>query len=314
MHINKKGVSLMVGYALLVVIAIALAAVVYPYLKARLPIQQVQCPADLSISIEEAQCNRADWSLTVKLLNRGLFNISGAYIRFAESERTVRQQINENKELYLLGGLNPRPLGPGEETSRLTYSIGSQNNLPTDASFVVEVQPAIFKKGALVPCANKIITQTIPCVSTTLGWLEQEMGNQTSCDGQWYAEGSSGGSESPCLNVHDSVWTTFATAAPSQKATYYVNYSTPVGAGTNSYWVVKYLDGETINVTIPPGCWSTTKLQFKVEIDKTPIPVYETISLHCLGTTWISLSTQLADTPPRPLNLYEEKMVWEMRS
>ena len=162
MHNNKKGVSLMVGYALLIVIAIALAAIVYPYLKSiGVPIEKVECNPDISLSIENISCNRAGRSLSFNLLNRGLFNVTGVYIRFAEAERSIRPQINTGKELYLTGLVNPAPLGPGQETPTRTYPTG---NLPSGKSFVLEVQPAIFKKSVLVPCSNKIITQSVECI------------------------------------------------------------------------------------------------------------------------------------------------------
>jgi hypothetical protein len=161
MHKNKRGISLMVSYVLLVVIAISLAAIVYPYLKSiGVPIDKAECPADLSLSIETASCNRTNNLLTITMLNRGLFNVTGAYIRFAEAGRSVRPQINSGKELYITGESSPHPLGPGQYTPGLNYPVAG---LPSATQFVIEVQPAIFKKGALVPCANKIITQTVEC-------------------------------------------------------------------------------------------------------------------------------------------------------
>ena len=164
MHNNKKGVSLMVGYALLIVIAIALAAIVYPYLKSiGVPIEKVECNPDISLSIENISCNRAGRSLSFNLLNRGLFNVTGVYIRFAEAERSIRPQINTGKELYLTGLVNPAPLGPWQETPLLNYHV-SVSASPSEQEFVLEVQPAIFKKSVLVPCSNKIITQSVECI------------------------------------------------------------------------------------------------------------------------------------------------------
>lgn len=314
---NKKGVSLMVGYALLVVIAIALGALVYPYLKARLPAETVECPADLSISIEEAICNRADWTLSLVMLNRGLFNITGAYIRFADSSKSVRPQINKDKELYLSSGLRPAPLGPGQETRLLSYPIGSQSHLNENGTFVVEVQPAIFKKGVLVPCSNKIVTQTVECASSVIGWLYQETGNY-SCEGQW-------DSFSPCDQAHDGDWsdTSFGTAAGGHEVFYYVNYTTPVGARwPETSWLVKYINGTTENISSfgqppNPSCWNLTKMQFRVIINKSvSLPQNQWMSLSCKSNSgdWINLATETAGYPPKDLNLYEEKMQWQLRS
>ncbi len=312
MRANKRGVSLMVGYALLIVIAIGLAAIVYPFLKARLPEERVECPADLSISIEEASCNRADWSVTVRMLNRGLFNITGAYIRFAEADRSVRPQINVGRELYLTG-INPRPLGPGQGTPNLTYSIGDLSPLPEDGNFVVEVQPAIFRKGVLVPCSNKIVTQTIPCISEVIGWLGDDDEDEFGCDGSWDPM-------QDCSNVHDKQWDTYGTASIESLATYYANYTTPSNALPGSNWTIKFGNDEFISINIPTTCWNIEKLQFRIDIDNTPLnPRDELIRFSCSkndGSGWESLYTRTRGFPPdiSLTNLYEEKVWWKLRS
>ena len=312
MRANKRGVSLMVGYALLIVIAIGLAAVVYPFLKARLPEERVECPADLSISIEEASCNRADWSVTVRMLNRGLFNITGAYIRFAEADRSVRPQINVGRELFLTGSINPRPLGPGQYTPDLSYSVGDLSSLPQDGDFVVEVQPAIFRKGVLVPCSNKIITQTIPCISQFTGWLEDDTEDEFGCDGSW-------DSMLDCSMVHDGNWDTYGTAVDSL-ATYYANYTRPLNAIEGSNWTIKFRDEEYLSIDIPVPCLNSETVQFKIDLNHTPItPRDESISFSCFNngaSLWMSLHTRTRGSPPDEFltNLYEEKVWWKLRS
>ncbi len=301
----------MVGYALLVVIAIGLAAIVYPFLKARLPVERVECPADLSLSIDDVSCNRADHSLTIKLLNRGLFNVTGAYIRFAESDRTVRPQVNPGKEIYLTG-LNPTPLGPGQYTPYLTYPIGNLTSLPPNGTFIVEVQAAIFKKGVLVPCANKIITQTINCVSTLIGWMEDDTGDEYGCEGDWHSLFS-------CNNVNDTNWETFGTANQGL-VIYYVNYTTPPNAiWPNSNWTVKWGNQEIDSYLELGPCWNEVKMQFKIEIDHTPIPQNEKIALFCMkadGSGWQQLDQKIRGLSfdVNATNLYEEKMWWQLRS
>jgi hypothetical protein len=312
---DKRGVSIMVGYALLIVVAIGLAAIVYPFLKARLPVDRVECPADLSLSIDEVACNRADWKVTIKLLNRGLFNVTGAYIRFAESGKSVRPQINKNKELYLTG-LNPVPLGPGQYTPDLSYSTGDLSYLPENGTFVVEVQPAVFKKGVLVPCSNKIITQTIKCISILIGWEEAENGNEYGCEGTWHPA-------FPCSNLNDTDWYTKGTANSNEKATYYVNYTTPPNAiWPHSNWTIKWRNQRTESLALVSPCWNTTKLQFKVEIDKTPpLANNSFIALSCYQNTggWAELVRKNAQLPNGGVDInatyfYEEKMWWQLRS
>jgi len=312
MYTNRKGVSLMVGYALLIVIAIGLAAIVYPFLKARLPEDRVECPADLSISIEEVLCNRADWSVTVRMLNRGLFNITGAYIRFAEADKSVRPQINTGKELFLTGSTNPRPLGPGQRTPPLSYQIGSLSHLPPDGDFIVEVQPAIYRKRVLVPCSNKIVTQTVKCISQLIGWRAQEDANEIVCEGDW--DGAQN-----CEKVHDGNWETYGTVASGDKiATYYANYTTPQDASLGSNWTIKFGDDNYSSIDIPYPCWNSETIQFKVDIDTRPTePQNEFISFSCFnGSEWKSLQTNFRGLTLdlNITNFYEEKVWWRIRS
>ena len=68
---KKKGVSLMVAYVLLVVIAISLSALVYIFLKSYLPTDKVECPSDLSLIIEGARCIDNKNNLTINISNKG---------------------------------------------------------------------------------------------------------------------------------------------------------------------------------------------------------------------------------------------------
>lgn len=164
---NKKGVSLMVGYALLIVIAIALAAFVYPYLKARLPTDRAECKPDTSLSVQEIICNKDGKTITYRLYNNGFFNVTGAFVRIGEDGKQVRFQVNKGTE-YLFSSENPDTPGlpPGAITPNITkYFDFSQ--FSANADLVIEVQPAIFANRALVPCVNKIISQPLVCTTTT---------------------------------------------------------------------------------------------------------------------------------------------------
>ncbi len=156
--LNKKAVSLIVSYVLLIVIAVSISALVYTYLKSYISPEGVECPADTSLVIETADCNRPNNEITIQLSNRGLFNISGVYLRFAEEGRDVRAQLNPGFENeYFI-----QPLAPGKSTPIKRYSIDEFLKTGID-NYLLEVQPATFQDGHLVPCKNLIITQKILC-------------------------------------------------------------------------------------------------------------------------------------------------------
>lgn len=148
----------MVSYTLLIVIAVSLSVLVYSYLKTLLPSQTPECPADINLIIEKTSCNRNLNQVNITLSNRGLFNVTAAYIRIGEKNRTVRFQINENLEMFTRG-----PISPGGEPVTYIYSTSDVFQIISSNDLTIEVQPAILEKRILYPCEESIITQPLSC-------------------------------------------------------------------------------------------------------------------------------------------------------
>ncbi|MBU0760826.1 MAG: hypothetical protein KJ858_03990 [Nanoarchaeota archaeon] len=104
---NKKAISLMVSYALLVVIAVAMGAIIYPFLKSYIFSEKAECQQDISLTINRVWCNSTTTRITVELFNSGLFNIDGAFVRFSNESRVVRPQLNPRNETFSQGALEP---------------------------------------------------------------------------------------------------------------------------------------------------------------------------------------------------------------
>jgi hypothetical protein len=159
---NKRGIALMVAYALLVIIAVGISVIVYPYLKEYLPLDTPECPADMALIIESAVCdiaNEENEELIISLSNRGLFNIPAAYIRLGDVGRDVRFQVNNDVEFFTLG-----PLEPGKKTDLISYSISDiLEKTNEENGLILEVQPAIFENRKLIPCDGAVVSQTIEC-------------------------------------------------------------------------------------------------------------------------------------------------------
>ena len=78
---NKKGISELVSYVLLIVLAIAIASGVYIWLTSiAKPSQAVECP-DVNLRLEEYECFKSQGSqpgnITLHLKNTGKFDITG---------------------------------------------------------------------------------------------------------------------------------------------------------------------------------------------------------------------------------------------
>ena len=63
---DKKAVSIMIGYILLITFAVVIAAVVLTWLKTYVPRQGLECPDGVSIYILDSELDRNDLVLTLR--------------------------------------------------------------------------------------------------------------------------------------------------------------------------------------------------------------------------------------------------------
>lgn len=154
---KKKAVSEMVGYVLLVVVAIGISILVYSYLKFYIPKDNLSCQDGTSLVIVKYSCISGNpGSLVLTLSNKGLFNISAAYVRIGEENRKVKQLVT-NESVYFVN-----PLGPGQETT-LSYLL--KGYVPSPGRYGLEIEPGTISEDnkQLALCSEAIITQSITC-------------------------------------------------------------------------------------------------------------------------------------------------------
>jgi len=158
---NKKAVSEIVAYTLLIIIAVALAVLAYSFLKVYVPKERPTCSEDIAISIKNVTCSIGNVNeINLSLENKGLFNISHVFIRYGPQGHEVKTPINKISEL-------PYPLSPGKEVI-LHYGSDpsdSSNNLNGLAAngYEVEVEPAVDTEKGLALCAQAITKETLFC-------------------------------------------------------------------------------------------------------------------------------------------------------
>lgn len=159
---NKKADSLVVSYVILIVIGLAISGFVYAYLKLYLPAQQRECEPDVKISIKNVTClvnYQGDLALTIE--NRGLFNVSGMFIRFEKSDVLVKKLLNANQTFF-----KNSELSPGKEISFNFNNLSRYNiTVQPEISYELEIEPATLQEGFLVPCKNSIVTHKVNCVN-----------------------------------------------------------------------------------------------------------------------------------------------------
>lgn len=164
---DKEGVSLMIGYVLLVIIAIGLSVVVYTFLKLYIPPGSPECPEDVKLTIEEVTCVPAgsdEYNVQVTLTNRGLFKVYGVYIRLGEPGKIHKELLNPGNDLYFIGTLGKPYLMPGE-----TIQMGQPEYqyTPTDGGTKeLEIEPIYIGEGKdaqAAVCENAFVSKNIIC-------------------------------------------------------------------------------------------------------------------------------------------------------
>jgi len=171
---NKKGLSELVSYVLLVVIAVALSALVYSYLKPYVVSSDKKpvCDTDVALIVQEASCKAGDsinpGLLNLSLLNKGLFKVDAAYIRFGPEDRRVLSLINgEGDGLYFVKiGVETQGLMPGDTSLKeLPLRDEKGDIILTSAGnyYTMQIEPAVFKGSNLAVCPQAMVTQRIQC-------------------------------------------------------------------------------------------------------------------------------------------------------
>ena len=127
---NKSGISIMVGYVLLVTLAIVMGIIAYNWMKTYVPSDITECPEGASILIKEATFNLSNSKLVLTLKNNGRFNLVGYLIYGANSSGGALQTIDLSR--YLNETYGGKKLGNAVSF----FLIGPGNSLEPSAEVI----------------------------------------------------------------------------------------------------------------------------------------------------------------------------------
>ncbi len=178
---NKKGISEMIGYVLLIVIALSLSVLVYIYLEKLTPKGKIECPEGVSISIRTAECNSETNQLKLEFFNNGLFKVDGVYVKLGQERKSTRTNLNDPEDEQT--GKNPfyMSLEPQKAFSQ-TYNLARIFDVEDNNIYILDLQPAIAEKDGprLAVCEGTTISQKITCKPTAAGGTPPGSGSGTS--------------------------------------------------------------------------------------------------------------------------------------
>lgn len=128
---NKRAVSIMIGYILLITFAVVIAGVVFQWLKTYVPKQGLECPDGVSLYLSEYNDSEVG-NLSLTLRNNGKFSIGGIFIYYSNSSNQTIAPYDLSKKLIedkprimslnpgiSLGAIDKNEFDPGNETKIL---------------------------------------------------------------------------------------------------------------------------------------------------------------------------------------------------
>lgn len=169
---NKKAVSLMLAYVLLIIIAISLSIGIYAWLKfvARGPEDIDKCPEGVSIIILDYDCaDTQEDAIELVIKNKGRFNVSGYSIKGTDNksqEAWVKLEDPlggvEGVYIFAQGSVNT-PLAPDAVADPRVFSYSNLGKLEKIEIEPLRIQRKKFGLGKeiIVFCEDSVIQQEL---------------------------------------------------------------------------------------------------------------------------------------------------------
>lgn len=154
---DKRAITELLAYVLLIGLAITLSILVYNWLRFYvMPYEARACPDGISLIVQEYSCSAGNISITVK--NKGLFKIDGYLVKV--NNETDYAGKPKGLPVHLLDTVSLQiPLNPSE-----TYSKEWPYKDDYTRIVEIEIEPYRMQENKLVYCDKAIIKQTIRSV------------------------------------------------------------------------------------------------------------------------------------------------------
>ena len=155
---SKKGVSIMIGYVLLISFAVVMGILVYNWMKSYVPVDSLQCPDGTGIFIKSYSYNGTNLNVTLK--NTGRFNLAGFFIHATTGEKQKVATLDISKNLTR--GDTGKPWGSAILfTSKLDNSFEPNEEETYKFSNIKQIYSIDVLPIRLVTIKNKV--RTVSC-------------------------------------------------------------------------------------------------------------------------------------------------------
>ncbi len=158
MFFNRRGISEMVGYALLIATALSLSLLVYAWLKSYVPGPVESCPDDVALVLADVVCDPTRKVVNLTLQNKGLFTVHGFYLKASNSSGIpiwiLKNATNsEDLDVVRTGDFKPN------ERQRWSFSYAHINRITR-----IEIEPFVGNdENEDLLCTKAAITEEVNC-------------------------------------------------------------------------------------------------------------------------------------------------------
>ncbi|PIN78100.1 hypothetical protein COV15_00365 [Candidatus Woesearchaeota archaeon CG10_big_fil_rev_8_21_14_0_10_34_12] len=152
-HKNKKAISEIVSYVLIIVISLSLAVGVFSWMKLYIKEPPKQCSEDVALVIYDYVCNSSTKIIEITLENRGLFDVDGFIIHASNKPDATEASMNLNLKEVIFS----KPLSPEEKMTK-EFRFAQLGNIT-----LISIEPVKIIDEKRVACQNAFFKQKIKC-------------------------------------------------------------------------------------------------------------------------------------------------------
>lgn len=152
---NKKGLSELVSYVLLIVIALGLAAGVYTWMKSNVPSETESCDENTAIIVRDYCLDAVAKTISITFENKGYFDIKGVAMKASKDVSQMPTIALQSTDEINSGSTTGRyDFSEALIPQAITTVLFSYTNLITSILAKIRVQPFINGKEGPIYCDN----------------------------------------------------------------------------------------------------------------------------------------------------------------
>ncbi len=171
---DKCGISIVIGYILLISVSIVMSILVYQWLKTYVPRDTPQCSEGTSVLIKKVlyDCTEENEELNLTIKNNGRFSVHGFFIHVSNktgeelavidisSNVTIEGRLSGNSVVF--GGLSDNGLAPGKEET-FSFDVREYGNKLVKIEIIPTRIQDVDGKERFISCSDAKVEETITC-------------------------------------------------------------------------------------------------------------------------------------------------------